>query len=334
MTENGKALAAAQPGHVIVKRIVISLGGIALGGFFLWLALRDIGRQDIRSVLEKFEWHWAFPAVIVYLASIAVRCVRWWLLLRASAEIKWYHAAETLVIGFAANYLLPARIGELVRADYASRFFHMSRFTSIGTIVVERVCDGVILVIALWVGLLFLGSHISAVDTSWIYLVAIGSAGVFAVAVLFIICIQWINLRSIGLSRFVLDRWDRLVTGASSIIHGNTLLIVGFSLMVWVFETVALILIVHSFGVVLSLPQAIVLLGLATLSTLVPTAPGYLGTYQFVFGHTLSLFGYSQTIGIVSATAIQVFFFGTVTLLGAAVFVLRSVIEMARLRRK
>jgi uncharacterized protein (TIRG00374 family) len=331
--ESGETSAPTpQPRNVIFKRIIISFAGIALGGFFLWLALRSISRQDIRSVLEQFNWHWTLAAATVYLASIAGRCVRWWLLLRATADIKLYQAAETLMIGFSANYVLPARIGELVRADYASRFFQMSRFTSIGAIIVERVCDGVILVFALWIGLMFLGARISAADTSWIYVVAIGSAGVFAGALVFIICIQRINLRNIGLSRFVLDRWDRLVTGASSFVQGHTLLIVAFSMMIWLFETVALVLMVRSFGVVLSVPQAIVLLGLATLSTLIPTAPGYLGTYQFVFGHTLSLFGYSQTIGVVSATAIQVFFFGTVTLIGGAVLISRSVIAMAQLR--
>ena len=72
------------------------------------------------------------------------------------------------------------------------------------------------------------------------------------------------------------------------------------------------------------------LLGLASLSTLVPTAPGYLGTYQLVFGHVFQLFGYSQTIGIIAATAVQVFCFGTVTILGGLVLLSRSGLTVLR----
>ena len=85
---------------------------------------------------------WLIAGVSVYLAAIGLRCLRWGILLRATGTVKWRHAAEALVTGFAANYILPGRVGELFRADYARRVFDMSGFTALGTIVVERVCDG------------------------------------------------------------------------------------------------------------------------------------------------------------------------------------------------
>jgi glycosyltransferase 2 family protein len=81
---------------------------------------------------------------------------------------------------------------------------------------------------------------------------------------------------------------------------------------------------VRSLGISLSPPETLMLLDLATLSTLVPTTPGYLGTYQLVFGHAFQLFGYSQTTGIIAATAVQVFCFGSVTILGGLVLLSRS----------
>jgi hypothetical protein len=67
---------------------------------------------------------------------------------------------------------------------------------------------------------------------------------------------------------------------------------------------------VRSFGVSLAPPEALMLLGLASLSTLLPTAPAYVGTYQLVFAHVFRIFGYQETIGIIAATAIQIFCFG------------------------
>lgn len=96
------------------------------------------------------------------------------------------------------------------------------------------------------------------------------------------------------------------------------------SIGVWALEALALGVLVRSLGVSLSPPENLMLLGLASLSTLVPTAPGYLGTYQLVFGHVFQIFGYSQTIGIIAATAVQLFCFGTVTILGDLVLLSRS----------
>ena len=130
---------AAPTRWVIAKRIAFGLAGIILGGVFLWLALRGTNWHEVEAAVSQLSYSWLFTAVSIYLSSIAVRCLRWGILLRASAYVKWRHAAEVLIAGYSANCILPARLGELFRADYARRLFHMSRLTSLGTIVVERV---------------------------------------------------------------------------------------------------------------------------------------------------------------------------------------------------
>ena len=83
--------------------------------------------------------------------------------------------------GFAANYILPGRVGELFRADYARRVFNMSRFTALGTIVVERVCDGVVLVCALWIGFAWiLFTRFAAREKAWVLLVGAAACILFA----------------------------------------------------------------------------------------------------------------------------------------------------------
>src|ERR1700704_3718213 len=111
----------------MAKRVVFGVIGLALGGLFLHLTLRNISRQDFEAVLQRFDRSWLAAGVAVYMASIALRCLRWGILLRTNGAVKWRHAVEALLAGYAANYLLPARIGELFRADYAMRLFQMSR---------------------------------------------------------------------------------------------------------------------------------------------------------------------------------------------------------------
>jgi len=106
---------------VIAKRIALGLAGVGLGGVFLWLALSGTNWQEVEAVVSQLSYSWLFIAVSIYLSSIAVRCLRWGILLRAGAYVKWRHAAEALVVGYSANCILPARLGELFRADYARR---------------------------------------------------------------------------------------------------------------------------------------------------------------------------------------------------------------------
>lgn len=317
-------------GRTIFKRATYGAIGLVLGAVFLYLAVRNIHREEIAAVLQKLDVWWLLAGVTVYMSSIALRSVRWGLLLRASATIKWRHVVEALVAGFAANYLLPARIGELFRADYAMRLFHMSRFTSLGTIFVERVFDGVILVSGLWIALTWLSLTRGGSLPGWTVGVGAVASVVFGLALLFLIFSRYIDLRTVGLSNLIADRWDRLMRGISSVARGRIAIILLCSLGVWILEVVALLSLVRAFDATLSIPQLIALMGLGSLSTLIPTAPGFLGTYQFVFGQVFLFFGQSESVGVVVATAAQLFCFGSVTILGIFALLSRSGISILR----
>jgi glycosyltransferase 2 family protein len=155
---------------------------------FLWLATRNLDPAVVESTLRQADVAWLIIGIIFYLLSIGLRCLRWGILLRATADVKWRHAAEALVAGYAANFALPGRIGEVFRADYAHRVFKMSRFTSFGTIVVERVCDGITLVCALWISIAWiLYMQFALVVTYWIFAVGALSSALFGAIAFFIV---------------------------------------------------------------------------------------------------------------------------------------------------
>lgn len=308
-----------------LKHAMLGGAGIVLGGVFLWFATRGLHSADVAAALRQLDRNWLIAGVVIYLVSIGLRCLRWGVLLRATDSVKWRHAAEALVTGFAANFVLPGRVGELFRADYACRVFNMSRFTSLGTIVVERVCDGILLVCALWVGFVWaFFTRVPAAETSWMLAVAGAASVLFGAALAFILLARRIDLRRFGVMEGIATRWDWLVRGISSVLQGNATTVVLCSIGVLALDALTLASIARGFGVSFSPPEALTLLGLASLSTLVPTAPGYMGTYQLVFAHVFQIFDHQQAIGIIAATAVQIFCFGTVTILGGVILLSRS----------
>jgi uncharacterized protein (TIRG00374 family) len=326
MRKRKNLIAGRSREHVLLGAI-----GFLLGGVFLWLAMRNVNPADIKTTLRQVDIGWLIAGVTLYLLSIGVRCLRWGILLRATGSVKWRHAAEALVTGYAVNFVLPGRVGELFRADYAHRIFKLSRFTSFGTIIVERVYDGIVLVCALWISVVWiLYMRFAFAATSWIFTVGAVSTSLFGAALVFILLSRRIDLRKFGIGEAIVARWDRLVEGMSSVLRGNMAIVALCSIGVMALEALALASIVHCFSISLSIPETMMLLSLAALSTLVPTAPGFVGTYQLVFGHVFQIFGYPQTIGVIAATAIQIFCFGTVTIIGGLLLVSRSGIMVWR----
>ena len=313
-----------------LKHFFVGGAGVLLGAMFLWLATRNLDPAVVESTLRQADVAWLIIGIIFYLLSIGLRCLRWGILLRATAGVKWRHAAEALVTGYAANFALPGRIGEVFRADYAHRVFKMSRFTSFGTIVVERVCDGITLVGALWISIAWILYMQFALVTYWIFAVGALSAALFGAIAFFIVFSQRVQLRRFGIGDFFAKRWDLLVEGMSSVLRGNTTAVLSCSIGILVLDALTLASIVRCFGIILLPSQNLMLLALASLSTLIPTAPGYLGTYQLVFGNVLQMFDYPQSIGVIAATAVQLFCFGTVTILGGIVLLLRAGVTIWR----
>src|SRR5690606_31179636 len=91
--------------------------------------------------------------------ALWVRALRWRIVLRPAVEMGQAEATSTVVIGYAANNVLPVRAGEVVRAVLVQRRHGASRLTVLGTIVVERVFDGLVLAAFLAVTIALFGGN-------------------------------------------------------------------------------------------------------------------------------------------------------------------------------
>ena len=96
---------------------------VAVGALMLWLALSKVDLAEAGQALERGRIGPMVLAACVYWMSIAMRVARWRLILSGSAQLRYGQVAQALIVGYSVNNLLPARLGELFRADYLWRRF-------------------------------------------------------------------------------------------------------------------------------------------------------------------------------------------------------------------
>ena len=119
---------------------------LLIGAIFLWLAIARIDMAQLRTKLTQVDIGWLLLAMASYWIALTLRAWRWRIILAPVRRMKFSQVFCGLLVGYAANYLLPARLGELVRADFLGRRYGVSRMSVIGTIVVERLFDVIVFI--------------------------------------------------------------------------------------------------------------------------------------------------------------------------------------------
>lgn len=122
---------------------------IALLALLFWRV--DIG--DTASALKSANYWWVVPGVAAYFVAVLFRAVRWHFLLRPLKSVSPRRLYPVVIVGYMANNLLPFRLGELVRSFFLSQREGVSKTAGLATIILERVFDGVgllILALSVW----------------------------------------------------------------------------------------------------------------------------------------------------------------------------------------
>jgi len=301
-----------------MKTLMRATIGLAFGAALLWLAVSRVDLTEVRSLLSAARPGLMLLSLGLYWISLAVRIVRWRVLLSATCALSFLQVAHGLVVGYAVNNILPARLGEIFRADYLRRRYGVARAAALGSIIVERLLDALTVFALLAFGLLTakLKDNQPVLDAAaWFASIAIGCGIIFVIVAVF-----WRD-------RLRLDRWpwlgDRfaVLAQAMSIVHRPVMLLaVIASLVVWAFEAGALYLIMRGFGIDIGIPGLCLILGTAAFSTLLPSAPGYVGSLQVAYIVTFSALGVAPVFAVVVSTSMQVLLLGSVTVGGLAIY--------------
>lgn len=315
--------------------------GIIITLLFVGLLAWKIDLHEVTTALAQANYVWVIPAVCCTLLSYILRTLRWQIILRPIRPLGFRALLPVLMIGFMANNLLPARMGELVRAYALGRKTGLSKSLGLATILLERLCDGVSLIVVLGIIALFypLPGPVREAGTIAGAIFLIGGIGSLA-----LLTRQQLAIRVIGLVVRPLPGriGERITSTTLAFVEGlrvlqngrDLIVVVAWSAVIWSVEATSYLLILRGVHPVLTsgtpLLAALMMMAMVNLGSLIPSAPGYIGAYQFFGVMALSAFGVSAGSALAMAIVTHASQWVTVTGVGLA-FVARESVGLGGL---
>lgn len=305
------------PWHAVVIAI-LTLG-------LLWLFFRNVDIAASWRAVTHAHLGYIAGAVGVMAAVYSLRAQRWLILLQPLGPVRWITALRTTVIGFAVIFLLPGRVGEILRPYLLARREGLNPASTFATVIVERLLDVTTVSLLFAVAVLLSGIDVGdGVKAAGIV------AAVGAITALAILCVLAGHPERLGrfagrLSRRlppkVADAVARIVqTFTEGLVvlrsPGRLAIAAVWSVSVWVAIGVSIWLTSRAFDLTLSAIGTFIVVGYLAVGVSVPT-PGGVGGFEVLYKEAVTkFFGANPDVGAAAALVLHAVSFVPVTLMG------------------
>ena len=301
-------------------RLIQLVIGLACTLFFLAIAFYRVRLGAVSAALAGANPVWVAAAMLIYAANLSVRAWRWQVILRPVAAIPYPIVARALLVGYGLNAIMPARLGELFRAEFFKKTFGLSRVWGLTSIVIERLFDGIMVVCCLGVGLLL--ATAAKPNAGLLINVLLTGSALFGAVLLAAFSLSGsMTSRIIGRFPGLSAQLAMVQQGFEILRTWRTLEVVAITLIIYVPDALTLWFLVKAVGLTLGFSDTLVLLGAASLSTLVPSGPAFLGTLQFAYALAVEFAGGARALGIAAATLAQLCLLLPLALIAAGILV-------------
>jgi len=298
--------------------------GMVVSAVFLYLALKGLNLAHAWEVARQANYWWLVPGVLVYFVAVWARTWRWHYMLRPIKRIPLGDLFPVVVIGYMGNNVYPARIGELLRAYVLRKREDVSISSSLATILVERIFDGVVMLLFVTFSLPFTPMP------DWLRQVVIVGSALFLTALIFFLALAASprlaqRLYAWAIERFVPERFrcqllgflDRFMEGLHSLRSPIDVAMIFFtSLVIWLAETVKYWFVMHSFSFEVPFYVLMLMNGVVNLATTIPSSPGYVGTFDAPGIKVLEGFGVDRAVATSYTLVLHAALWLHITLLG------------------
>lgn len=293
-------------------RYIGFLVSMAISGLFLYLAFRKSDWGAIGSIFTSLNYSWYIVSLTALVLHLYLKSLRWQFILSSLKPITIGSAFANITIGLLANNLLPMRAGELVRLYSMAKTGKMSQSAIFSMLIVERIFDGYCLVLFLAIG--FFSSRVSFAP-SFDSLIRKACLAAFVIYSAVLMALIGIKRHSLPLFRrfqknkndhriinFLHEKLGLFVEGLKILKGLRSIIIVsGLSLLIWLSFVASTYFTMFMFkdhgkpmSHIVGISGNIALQGIVSIGTMIPSSPGFFGTYEWFSKSFLISYGINE----------------------------------------
>lgn len=302
--------------------------GISLAAAFFYLAVRNLDLAQAGSLLLSIDLSGLFSILILSLLVLGLRVWRWQLMFPVDSRPGGRAAFCAFVLGSFGNCVMPGRLGDLVRVQLVAAHVPVTGTGgALATVVLEKAMDGLAVLVLLAITFSF------APLPKWLVQAGlIGATAIAAVlAILILVAKQW-SIRRLPDAAAGRTWLEKLLITARQLILGfakglevimnlrQFAALLLFGLIIWISECLVVYFSFRLFDIHVPIAAAVVTIVFLAVGTMLPAAPGFIGTYQFFVISALTLYGISETLGLAVSIFMNLLSIGTVLLLSVVAF--------------
>jgi uncharacterized protein (TIRG00374 family) len=299
------------------------LFGIIVSAVFLYLALNKVNLGEMWGSLKGANYWYVIPYSAFIIFGMWVRAYRWRFMTDHIKKISLNSLFSSTMIGFMAINLLPARLGEVVRAYSLGAKENISKSATFATIILERIFDLIALLVLVWFTLVFFPTPDEVKKVGYLTLIII------AAILLLLYFLKTKTRPTLDILEkpflFLKETWrnkakelfEKFATGLTILVDFKTLwLVILISVLLWFATALSNYLIFLAFNIQLPIYASFILLIFVAFGISLPSSPGFIGTFQFACVLALKFFKIPESTAFSISVVLWVGNFLPVTLIG------------------
>ena len=285
-----------------IKKLILLL----ITFLFLYLVFKNLNFNQLLQTIKGFELIYIIFLVFSIIISLSFRGLCFKLLISKTIKAPLSDLIPLCITGAALNIVLPARAGDIFRAFYTGEKYKESKIKLFGTIMLERIFDGLCIIGMLLIGIYIYNKNPLAQHMCFI------AALIFIASLITAFLAIKLNKTEVIFS-FLENKCSNLSEGFKNIFLGIiklsnnfcTSFINGFEILnypkkllyvlissigIWAFECVNYLIVIQGFNIDINWSVVLFIIAFIALACMIPSASIFIGPYQLAVISAFSIY--------------------------------------------
>ena len=304
-----------------------SLIGIIISLILVVALIYSVNWNEVWQALKQMQFWPLLPATLLFLLQYWCRATRWRLLLPDGKSIKTRALFDAIMVGNLANFVLPLRAGEFIRPFLLSRYTEISFPLCMVSVIVERFFD-----LALVLGLFGIVTIITpGIPTE----VSIGASALSSVAVVILVIMilgSFMEARLLNAFDFLtqplpakfrspLRKFSKDFLDGAAVLRtpARVFQVIFMTILVWILIVALTSILFELFAITPSFEAGLAVTVITALAVAAPSAPGFIGVYQWACIAGFALFAYPNEKAVAFSIITHIYNFAFFAIFGGIV---------------